>query len=103
MDRSAGVVNVGEMELPWRKLERIPIRLGGRRHKLGWGWGLVGGGGSSVSDVRSIVLECESNTYGALSKRVAGGMSDKRTEADAGKKKKKGVMKDKPFVPTAEH
>lgn len=61
----------------------------------------MGLGGSSVPDVRSIVLECGSNTYDALCSGVeaVGAMSDKRTEAVTGK----SVMKDKPFVPTTEY
>lgn len=56
---------------------------------------------------RSIVSECCGNTRDALC-HLAGGelggvdaMSDKRTEAVSGGKK--AAMKDKPFVPTAQH
>jgi len=57
--------------------------------------------GSRGPDVRSIVLKCDRNTYYALSSgaRVAGAMSDKRTEAVP----EKAVMKDEPFVPTIEY
>lgn len=56
--------------------------------------------GSSAPDVRSIVLECGSNTYDALCNGVGAGVpcltrGQKQSQ-------EKAVMKDKPFVPTTE-
>lgn len=78
---------------PWKMLRQI-----------GWGWRvqvhLMWDQLCGSAAVTLMMLFCDG--VGAAAAAAADAMSDKRTEAVTGEKKK-AVMKDKPFVPTTEY